>query len=141
MRLILEGVGLAVAAAAHVVIILMYGLGATLAPFNDYPIAYWFFIGAGYLGLALLLATAKVTIGHQISPRQLLDISLLTFFGTLLVVGGFVVLNWPLSLRGWDGHGMGSGGGEGNMILLPWLHMVSILMAGRILLPTHTIFQ
>ena len=136
MRLAVEGIGLILAAAVHVPIFVVYWLGVTLAPFNAYPIVYWTLIGTGYLGLALLLAAARITIGRYVTRRQLLDTSLLTFFGALLVAAGLVYMNWPISLRGWDGHGMGAHGGEGNMLWLPWLHLTGLFVVGRILYST-----
>jgi len=134
MRLLLEAVGLLLAAATHVFVFLVYFLGASLGPFVNHQAAYWFLIAAGYLGIALVMITAKTALGAEVTPRRLLDVCLLTYFGALLAATVCVRLNWPISLRGWDAHGMGAQGGEGNMMLLPWLHLACILSAGRAML-------
>lgn len=129
MRLLLEAVGVLLALASHAFLLLLYAMGSILRAFRGYEAAYASTIVLGHLAILVALVLANRRAG--IPGRALLDLYLVTFLTSFLVCWILVLLNWPIRARGWDGHGMGASGGEGNSLLLPWLQLGGLFCALR----------
>ena len=129
-RGILEIGGGFVAVAVHVFFGLLYMMGWTLSPFDRHPALYWTAVALPFLLMAGV-ALARRRIFRNMADRWVYTTWLMTFMPALVLAVLALRLNWPISLKGWDGHGIGASGGEGNAMLLPWLHVLFWVVLGR----------
>ena len=119
LRLALELLGLALYLAVHYGIAWVYILGSPAG--GVIAILYWVAISLGYLAM-LGIAVVRPTRLRAVAARRAFDAWLLAAVPALAVSVVLVLMRWPLELPSWDGHGMGSTGGEVNAVFFPWLH-------------------
>ncbi len=111
---------------------LVYSMGGSLNPIDDYRPLYYALIGAGYLAgfltLSVSAARGRTVFGRKIPGRVQFDLWLGTFLCAVVLVAALIYFRLPIRLRGWDGHGFGASGGEANSLFLPWLHYAMWLL-------------
>ena len=114
---------------------LVYSLGGSLNPIDDYRPLYYSLIGAGYLAgfltLSVSAARGRTVFGEKIPGRVQFDLWLAAFLCAVVLVAALIFFRLPIRLRSWDGHGFGASGGEANSLLLPWLHYAVWLLLLR----------
>ncbi len=133
-RFVFEAAGVLLYGLVHIPLIFLYLFATSLLPFerSPYPIyiAYWISIVLGYVLLVGLVW--RLPNEFWAAPKRLVfDSWLLCFIASLLITSLAVILNFPIRLRGWSGHGFGMHGGEANAILFPWLHASFWVIGGR----------
>ena len=114
---------------------LVYSMGGSLNPIDDYRPLYYALIGAGYLvgfvTLSVSAARGRSVFGQTTPGRVQFDLWLGAFPCAVVLVAALIYFRLPIRLRGWDGHGFGASGGEANSLLLPWLHYAVWLLLLR----------
>ncbi len=114
---------------------LVYSMGGSLNPIDDYRPLYYSLIGAGYLAglltLSVSAARGRSIFGQKIPGRVQFDLWLSAFLCAVVLVAALIYFRLPIRLRGWDGHGFGASGGEANSLFLPWLHYAVWLLLLR----------
>ncbi len=107
-------------------LLLVYSMGGSLDPIDDYRSFYYSLIGAGYLAgfVTLFVSAARgwKIMGVKIPVRVQFDLWLGAFLCACILVVGMIYFQLPIRLRSWDAHGFGASGGEANALFLPWLH-------------------
>ena len=107
-------------------LLLVYSMGGSLDPIDDYRSLCYSLIGAGYLAgfLTLSVSAARgwTIFGEKIPARVQFDLWLGAFLCAFILVGGLIYFQLPIRLRSWDAHGFGASGGEANSLFRPWLH-------------------
>jgi len=130
-RLLLDVGGGVVAVAFHGCFGFLYIMGWTLSPFDRHPALYWTSVALPFALMAgVALARRRVFRGR--TGRWVFRSWLAAFVPAAVLAVLAVSFNWPVSLKGWDGHGFGASGGEGNAVLLPWLQVVFWIVSGLI---------
>ena len=122
-------------------LVLVYSMGGSLDPIDDYRAFYYSLIGAGYLaGFVTLFVSAARGCPRALAPFFWLVTHHIEDLGsenpgasTVRPLAGRVpvcfhsgrwnaLLSTPDSPKKLDAHGFGASGGEANSLFLPWLH-------------------
>ncbi|MBL4770802.1 MAG: hypothetical protein JKY61_06600 [Planctomycetes bacterium] len=115
--------------AVHAFFGMLYMLGSTLPAFDGHSTLYWAAVAIPF-SLMAGVAWARRRVFPGRTGHWVYKAWLKAFIPAVVLAVLALYFNWPITLKGWDGHGFGASGAEGNAMLFPWLHTILWIGSG-----------